>query len=309
MAKNRPTLECRRDIGEIGDTTADDQNLAIGMLGAGGHQVENGLCVFVGLLFARCARILAIVGQFGGAAQLADGVRIDHRRTATGHHRPDATGFVQDGQLKTGARFGVQIVNVLLFRMQIATERRRRVHFAPGGLANELGGHVQLGGQIEYVDRVLGDHQRIDLQVGEVQLDVGLVEGCNEFGQTFALIGSGHFGQQTLLDLGLAWHLIDGDVQFERFCVHIADVYAALVMKQNRIAIAMRVDAHIDLFAGLMRNERLDYELLQFAGGTIDLDVLVDAFVDPLLALSDVLIYSDQTELASSLDQLIWFGD
>lgn len=58
-----------------------------------------------------------------------------------------------------------------------------------------------------------------------------------------------------------------------------------------------------------MRDERLDDELLQFAGGAVDLNLLVESLVDPLLNLGDVLIYSDQTELAPSLDQLVWLGD
>ena len=38
------------------------------------HEGEDGFSVVVGLLFTRCARVLAIVGQFIHPAQVADGV-------------------------------------------------------------------------------------------------------------------------------------------------------------------------------------------------------------------------------------------
>ena len=141
-----------------------------------------------------------------------------------------------------------------------------------------------------------------------MQFDVGRVQGSDEFGETFALIGDDHFGQQRLLDLRLAGRLIDCDIQFQCFCVYIV-ANVAFVMKQNGVTTAMRVDANVDLFAGYVRNERFDDELLQFTGGTINLNLFVESFANPLLTLSNILIFSDQAELASLFDQLVWFGD
>lgn len=72
-------LERRRDVGEIGDAAADDENLAVGMRLAR-HQTQNRFRVFERLRFARRAGVLAVVGQFGTEAQIADSITREKRK-------------------------------------------------------------------------------------------------------------------------------------------------------------------------------------------------------------------------------------
>ena len=55
------------------NAVADDENLAVGMRLAR-HQTQNRFRVFERLRFARRAGVLAIVGQFGTEAQIADSI-------------------------------------------------------------------------------------------------------------------------------------------------------------------------------------------------------------------------------------------
>ena len=58
-----------------------------------------------------------------------------------------------------------------------------------------------------------------------------------------------------------------------------------------------------------MRHERLDQELTEDARNGLDLNILGGTSLNPLLGLLPGLIQRQETTLASSLDQLVWFGD
>ena len=79
-----------------------------------------------------------------GAAERADGVRVDDGGAAARHHRPDAAPGVEDGQLERGARLGVDVGDVGLLGEGVAPERRRVLDLAPLAAADEVGRRVDL---------------------------------------------------------------------------------------------------------------------------------------------------------------------
>ena len=73
--------------------------------------------------------------------------------------------------------------------------------------------------------------------------------------------------------------------------------------------ISDRVDVDVVFGIGGVGNERFDEELSQCAENGLDLDFLASSSFDPRSCLWPGLVQGQQTTLASSLDQLIWFGD
>jgi hypothetical protein len=66
----------------------------------------------------------------------------------------------------------------------------------------------------------------------------------------------------------------------------------------------------VDVVFGLLgvRNEGLDKEMAEHTDNGLDLDFLCSTALNPLPRLSPGLVQSEETALASSLDQLIWFS-
>ena len=87
-------LECPHDsleggghVGKVGNTSANNEHLAVRML-LPGHEGQDGSCVVVGLLLGGRPGVFSVVGQLRGPAQGTDGVGVDHAGASTSHHRP-----------------------------------------------------------------------------------------------------------------------------------------------------------------------------------------------------------------------------
>ena len=149
-----------------------------------GHQGQNGLGVLVGLLLAGRARVLAVVGELPAAAQVTDGVRVDDGGAAARHHGPNAPARIQNGELERGARLGVQLSDVGLLGVGVAAERRWELQLAvPLDAAQVVRRLIDLARQVQDEHGAVGHHQRVDLQIGEVQVHVDLEEVGDEVGQ------------------------------------------------------------------------------------------------------------------------------
>lgn len=191
------TLEGGGDVGEVGDTTTDEEDLAVGVLGGAEHEVEDSAGVVEGLGLGRSTRIFAVVGKLTGEASRGDGVGVDDGSTATGDEGPDAAGRVEDGELERGTGLCVHLGNVGLLLAHLAAEGSRELHgradidgrlallgrsdgYAKGSCAAsdsplstalKLSSLVELGCEIEEVDLGRGgicvgdDDERIDLEV------------------------------------------------------------------------------------------------------------------------------------------------
>ena len=160
-----------------------------------------------------------------------NGIGVHHGGTTTGNHGPHAALGVEDGELQTGARARIELLDVRLLLRQLATEGRgedlgtmsaaymRKLHATThhrraavslnlaandrlGLLAEDdalvtrdrplltddgLGGLIELRSGVEEVhgrgaSRLLRveDDERVDLEVGEVQVNVDGVEAEDE---------------------------------------------------------------------------------------------------------------------------------
>lgn len=262
-------LERGRDVGEVGDTTADEEDLAVRVSRGAQHQVEDGAGVVVGLGLGGSARVFTVVGQFADEPGRGDGVGVDDRRTAAGNEGPDAAVGVEDGELEGRAGLGVHVRDELLLLAHLAAERRREFHRRPCvdahlvglgcrgqtqrrgatgdgplGAALKLGGLVELGRQIEEVHLGGGgvgvgdDDQRVDLEVGELRVDVDGVEARDEVDQD-VVDALGDVLQQRGGDLVVGWVVlqVDGDEELLRFGVHITNVDTTFVSEKDPVAL------------------------------------------------------------------------
>ena len=184
-------------VGEVGNTTTDEEDLALGVLWRPEHKIKDSACVVEGLSLGGCARVFTVVGKLGGETGRCNGIGVDDGSTTTSNKSPYATAGVEDGQLEGSTSLCVQIGNVSLLLGQLATERSRELHWwtsingdlatgrgssgnAEGGRGTgdgplhtrlELGGLIELGSEIEEVNLCGGgilvgnDNERVDLEV------------------------------------------------------------------------------------------------------------------------------------------------
>ena len=69
-------LESRGDVGEVGDSSTDDEHFPVGVFRAR-HQRQDGAGVIVRLLLAGRTAVFAVVGELACASKLTDGVAVE----------------------------------------------------------------------------------------------------------------------------------------------------------------------------------------------------------------------------------------
>lgn len=206
------TLECGGDVGEVGNTATDEENLAlVGNWGAE-HEVQDGAGVVVSLRLGGRSRVLTVVGELLRETRTGDGVGVDDGRTTTSDESPDSAGGVKDGQLERSTSFRVELGDICLLLCQLTAERRRELHWwasvnvdasisrldgghtksswracsGPFGTALELSSLVELGGQIQEEHfggggiLIWDGNQWVDFQVCELAVYVDGVESGDE---------------------------------------------------------------------------------------------------------------------------------
>lgn len=125
------TLESGSNVGEVGSTTTDDEDLTFGVGSASGHEINDGLSVLVGLTLGGCTRVFTVVGELVGETCSRNGVRVDNGGTTTGNHGPDSALGVEDSELEGSTGRGVEFLDVSLFLGQVTTERSGPDHGRP----------------------------------------------------------------------------------------------------------------------------------------------------------------------------------
>jgi hypothetical protein len=197
------TLEGRGNVGEVGNSPTDEQDLALGVLRSTEHEVEDSLGVVEGLRLSGCTRVLAVIGKLGGKTSRGNGISVHDGSTTTGDESPNATLRVEDGQLKGGTSLCVKLSNVSFLLGKLTTEGGGELHRrtdidvclagggdretestvrtgdGPLGTTFELGSLVNLGSQVEEVDFGRGgigvgdDDEGVDLEVAGEVVSIG----------------------------------------------------------------------------------------------------------------------------------------
>jgi hypothetical protein len=191
------TLEGRGNVGEVGNTTTDEQHLALRVLGSTEHEVKHCSCVVEGLCLCGSTRVLTVVGELTGETSGGNGIGVDNGGTTTGNEGPDTTSCVQDGELEGRTSLSVHLGDVSLLLAHLTTEGSRELHWGtdidgslgllgggnwdtesscaagngPLSTALEFGSLVELGSKVKEVNLSRGlvligdDDERVDLEV------------------------------------------------------------------------------------------------------------------------------------------------
>ncbi len=264
------TLESASNVREVCNTTADEQNLSLIRDWSAEHEVKDSASVVVSLRLGWRTRVLTIVGELVGEARRSDGVGVDDGCTTSSNEGPDTAGCVQDGQLEGSTGLGVQLGDVSLLFGELTTEWGWELHWwsgvdgnlsvdgldgdhaeggwgasgSPLGTALELSGLIELSGQVEEVNvcgggvGVWDDDQWIDLEVGELAVDIDSVEAGDEVDED-VVDALWHLGQEGGCDLLVGWVLgeVDWDQELLGLLVNITDINPTLVGEKNPVTL------------------------------------------------------------------------
>lgn len=126
------TLERGGDIGEVGDTTTDEENLALGAHRRTEHEVENSAGVVEGLRLGGSTGVFTVVGKLVGEAGRCDSIGIDDGSTSTSNESPNTAGCVEDSEFERGTGLGVHLGDVGLLLAHLTTEGSGELHGRTG---------------------------------------------------------------------------------------------------------------------------------------------------------------------------------
>ena len=264
------TLESRCNVGEVGNTTSDEENFALRGKWCAEHKVEDSTGVVVSLGLGWSSRVLSVVGELVREASRCNGVGVDDGSATTSDEGPDTAGWVENGQLEGSTGLGVKLGDVGLLLGQLTTEWSRELHWwssidrnlsissldsghaesswragsSPLGTALELSGLIKLGSEIEEEDLggggilVWNDDQWVDLEVCELAVDVDGVEAGDEVDED-VVDSLWHIGQESRCDLLVRWVLskVDWDEELLGLLIDVADIDTSLVCEENPITL------------------------------------------------------------------------
>jgi hypothetical protein len=264
------TLEGAGNVGEVGNTTADEENLALLGLRGSEHEVEDSSGVVVGLALGGSTRVLTVVGELVGEASGSDGIGVDNGSTTTSDESPDTAVGVQDGKLEGSTSLGIEISDVSLLLGQLTAEGGRELHRGTGinvdlargnvgktessgrsgnsplDTALEVGSLVKLSSEIQEVDGSRGlvlvgdDHQGVDLEVCELAVDIDGIEAGDEVDEDIVnTLGDLLEESGSNLLVGRVLCKIHGDQELLSLGVDIANINTTLVGEENPVALYM----------------------------------------------------------------------
>lgn len=268
------TLESAGNVGEVGNTTADEEDLAIGVCGGTQHQVEDSAGVVEGLCLSGSAGVLSVVSKLANETSGGNGVGVDDGSTTTSDEGPHTAIGVEDSQLEGGTGLSIHIRDELLLLGQLTTEGGGELHWgasinvdlavsggesgetersgaacnSPLGTTLELGSLVELGGQIQEVDlggggiSIGNDNQRVDLEVGELAVNVDGVQARDEVNQDI-VDTLGDFAQQGRSNLLVGGVLleVDGNQELLSLSIDITDIDTTLVGEKDPVTLKLRI--------------------------------------------------------------------
>lgn len=267
-------------VGEVGNTTTNEKDLALWVHWCPEHEVEDSAGVVVGLSLGWGAGVLAVVGELGSETSGGNGVSVDDGSTATSNEGPDTAVTVQDGKLKGSTSLGIHLSNVSLLLGHLTAEWSWELHWwadidsdlgalgwdiwktksgggasdGPLGAALELGGLVKLGREIEEVNLSRGgvgvrnDNERVDLEVCELAVNVDGVETGDEVNEN-VVDTLWHLLQKGSSNLLVGWELgkVDRDEKLLSLLIDIADIDTTLVGEEDPVALLASMLATLEV--------------------------------------------------------------
>jgi hypothetical protein len=266
------TLEGAGHVGEVGNTTTDEENLALGVHGSTEHKVQDSAGVLEGLGLTGGTGVLSVVSELAHETSGSNGIGVDDGGTTTSNEGPDATLGVENGKLEGSTGLGVHVGDELLLLGHLTTEGSGEIHRgasvdvdlaiggsggghaessgaagnSPLGAALELSGLVNLGCQIEEVNiggggvSVRDDDQGVDLEVGELAVNVDSVQASDEVDEDIVNT-LGDLAQQASGDLLVGGVLleVDGNQQLLSLGIDITDINTTLVVEENPVTLKL----------------------------------------------------------------------
>mmetsp|Transcript_8166 Transcript_8166/g.20081 ORF Transcript_8166/g.20081 Transcript_8166/m.20081 type:complete len:224 (-) Transcript_8166:415-1086(-) len=219
-----------------------------------GHQTDECSGILECMFGTGSPRVFPIIGKFVRKPQVGNGISVDHRGTTTSNHRPDLSGWIQDGQLERGSRLAVEISNVGFFWKFLSSKGRGQIQgFGSPVRGIQKGGClVNLGGQIQWNNRfsVLAKDDRVDLHVREIEFPVDL----EECGHKRRKILDAHIGHPTkqigFLNRLSCERIVNADMEASGLGIDVPDINTPLAVKQDFFPVAITLDANI-VFIGL----------------------------------------------------------
>lgn len=115
--------------------------------------------------------------------------------------------------------------------------------------------------------RAIEAHERVDFEVGKVEINVYRVEANEEVDKGVLLL-FGYVSEKSSFDfLARRERLVDGNTELESLGVYITDVDTTLVSEEDIVAFSSRVDANIEFGVGRVGQEGFDNKRSE---GTLD---------------------------------------
>lgn len=137
------------------------------------------------------------------------------------------------------------------------------------GINRSITNLVELSGHVEIVDGwglatdAIEADERVDLEIGKVEIDIDRVEADEEIDKGI-LLGFSDMNEDGLLDLVARWELsTDGDGKSECLCVDIANIDTTFVGEKDLVTLTSRIDADVEFSVGRMWKEGLDDECVE----------------------------------------------
>ena len=194
---SKKEYSCKTYVGEVGNTTADEENLAFRVDRGPKHEIKDSASVVEGLSLTGRTGVFTVVGELAGESSGGDSIGVHDGSTTTSNESPHAAGGIENGKLEGSTSLSIHLGDICLFLAHLTTERSGELHWwagvdgdlgvlrgklrqaesscaasdSPLHTALELGGLVELSSKIQEVDFSGGgigvgdDNERVDFEV------------------------------------------------------------------------------------------------------------------------------------------------
>mmetsp|Transcript_6072 Transcript_6072/g.14522 ORF Transcript_6072/g.14522 Transcript_6072/m.14522 type:complete len:454 (+) Transcript_6072:1966-3327(+) len=230
--------EGRCNIGEICDTTSNNQYLAVWVLVLA-HQPQDCLRILETLFCGWRPGILPIVCELLAESIISNRVRVNDRSATSRHHGPHAAFVIKDGEFQAGSCLAVHVSNFALFRVLSPAKGRREIQVAPCLANQKVSRLVDLGCQVKRNNTaIVQHHQGVYLEIRKMQVLVCLEQCRNESCKSRLPILRNRC-EQRLRNLRFCNLRIGRNHKPQRLRVDVPNIDTTLVMEKDHVIVAV----------------------------------------------------------------------